>query len=192
MSSFALVEQIIGRSLEDCIDVQASSDTIRVFIDRLDREVEVWTPSFEQYCDIALQVVNFYRSPEPFEVAAHELWPYVDTYQRLYLDQLIATKSSVLQRIDHAYLEGLVDTATETIYARVRETLLFSDGVQVMDPFIPLALSSIQDIWQEIDDPSYYKMRFPPATLIQNKLSSGDFWGEVDYRTIWAGCLQEA
>ncbi|HRO13547.1 MAG TPA: hypothetical protein PLL33_00585 [Paracoccus sp. (in: a-proteobacteria)] len=193
MSTFALVERKIGRSLEDCIDVKAGSDTIGVHLDRFNREVEVWTPSFEQYCDIAVEVVNQYRIPRSFEVGAHELWPYVDTYQFLYLDQLAGIgDEDALWAIDQSYRAGLINTSTETVYARAREALSFSDGVQVLDPFVTLMGSSVGDSWAEINDPAYFKMTFPPATLLRSTLFAGDRWQGNDYRMIWAACVEEA
>lgn len=194
MATFSLVERKIGRKLHECIDVKAAPDTVRGRIETLGRDAEIWVPPFETLCEIALDVANYYRKPQSFEIATHHLWPYVDGYQSLYLDKLFLDpqRSAAVASYDRTFLNALVNSETETIYARAREVLVFSDGVQVMDPFMTLSAAAIDQSWENLSEPGFGRMTLPPGTLIRQNLLEIQGSRRENYAMIWAACLQEA
>lgn len=192
MDTFTLIERRIGRRLKECIDVKQGPETIRVPINWLGREVEVWVPSFGLFENIAIDVANAYRSPQTFDFGDNTLWPYIDSYQPLHLSFLAGPeRQTALLECDKRYLERIVNAEIETVYARAREALIFSDGVQVMDPFMPLVGRAIDAaLVENPDEPG--NAFLPPATLIRKKLEQRKHDRHDDYRIIWAACLQEA
>lgn len=194
METFELIERKIGRSLESCIDVPSGPDTLRCHIDALGREVNVWVPSFEVYREIALDVINHYRAPQTFTAEVCDLWPYIDTYQSLNLTNIVGMpQDGAVSELDRIYLSGLVETQTETVYHRAREALVFSDGVQVMDPFIPLMTGkAFNAAWKQVEDPAFHLMPFPPATVLAQFIKEQDSWTDLTYSELWVACLQEA
>lgn len=192
MDTFTLIERRIGRRLKDCIDVKQGPETLRVPISWLGREVEVWVPPFDLFENIAIDVANAYRGPQTFDFGENTLWPYIDSYQPLHLSSLAGPdRQAALLECDKRYLGRIVDAEIETVYARAREALIFSDGVQVMDPFMPLVGRAIDAASME-EFGAHSDATLPPATLIREKLRKGDRAWQDDYRIVWAACLQEA
>jgi hypothetical protein len=196
MSGFEIVEKVIGRTIESCIQKIPTGETISVPFDKYGSKVNLWTPSYDMFVEIALQVANLYRRKQTFKPAAHELWPYVEVYSSLsfaaFLPKPVSDKVLEADRNFRATLLG----EGQTVYNRAREALLFSDGVQVLDPFLSLSGRTIEAaVAKEYADrelpvafPAYTQLRknFAVTTQIEEGFDL------PEYQVVWAACVQEA
>lgn len=192
--SFALVEEMIGRPLQDCVGVRSGPGVIEVDWEITNQKTNIWTPGYDQFRQIAIAVANCYRIQRAPPFGRDKVVPYVDTYGSTNLIAFLpdSARRPFADR-DRSYLGGLIGQG-ETVYHRMREALFFGDGALVMDPFITLVSQSIDAAKRA--EPSYLHTAIPPATLIDRHFDVPDaesaFPPAKAHEFLWAACLHEA
>ena len=100
-----------------------------------------------------------------------------------------------MARLDESYRKRTLVNG-ETVYGIAKDALMFSDGIQVLDPFLGLSADSVEKAWDAYGYEYETLPRFPPYTTIEQVFRVGtdrhkDF-GLPSYQVLWAACLQEA